>query len=87
MVVIFCSNWRENKNASASIRRFVEAQDPKAAEMAAVQIVREDSTLQQVLNDPSDSPMIYAEEIIEATRQNSESPNTGYTFYNEENKL
>ncbi len=55
--------------------------------MAAVQIVREDSTLQQVLNDPSDSPMIYAEEIIEATRQNSESPNTGYTFYNEENKL
>lgn len=75
----------EPKRLGFYTTRFVEAQNPEAAEMAAVQMVREDSTLQQVLNDPSDSPMIYAEEVTEATRQNSEYPNTGYTFYEEKN--
>jgi hypothetical protein len=64
--------------------RFVEAQDPDAAETAAVQMLREDVTLQHVLNDRSDPPMIYAEEITEAVKRDPEYGNTGYSFYPEE---
>ncbi len=74
----------EPKRLGFYTTRFVEAQDPEAAELAAVQMVRKDSAFQLVLNDRSDPPMIYAEEIAECVRSDSEYPNTGYSFYDEE---
>lgn len=74
----------EPKRLGFYTTRFVEAQASEVAELAAVQMVREDSIFQRVLNDPSDPPMIYAEEITEAVRRDPEYPNTGYSFYDEE---
>ena len=64
--------------------RFVEAQDSQAAENFAIQMLRSDSTLQRVLNDHSDPPIIYAEEVEESVQKHQEYGNTGYSFYPEE---
>ena len=65
--------------------RFVEARNSEAAEATAVQVVREDPKLQRTLNDRSDPPMIFAEEVSEVVERDPEYPNTGYTFFPEEN--
>jgi len=46
--------------------RFVEAEDPAAAEEAAVEMVRDDRQFREsILNDPSDPPVIDVMEIAE----------------------
>ncbi len=64
--------------------RYVEANNAQEAELAAVQLIRDDPELQGVLNERSDPPMIYAEEIIEVTVLDSKYVNAGYTFYIED---
>lgn len=63
--------------------RFVEAENPEEAENKAVQLIREDRKLQKVvLNDKSDPPMIFVEEIEEKVSFDGvKLPGTGYTFY------
>jgi hypothetical protein len=64
--------------------RFVEADDERAAEVAAVDLIRADPKLQVVTNDRSDPPMIYADEVVEVAGPDPEYPNAGYAFYSEE---
>jgi hypothetical protein len=63
--------------------RFVEAETPEGAEDLAVQQIRGDDKLRKtVINDKSDPPMIYAEEIIMLeTFEGIKLPGTGYTFF------
>ena len=63
--------------------RFVEAETPEKAEDLAVQQVRGDDKLRKtVINDKSDPPMIYAEEIVMLeTFEGIKLPGTGYTFF------
>ena len=44
--------------------RYVDATSPQEAAQAAVQATRKDESLANVLNDCSDPPKIYAEDII-----------------------
>jgi hypothetical protein len=66
--------------------RFVEADDEEAAEYAVMDLLRSDPKLVKgVLNEESDPPMMYAEEIEEL--QSFETfpiPAHGFTFYPEE---
>ena len=64
--------------------RFVEAADERAAELAAVQLLRDDPKLKEVLNERSDPPIIVAEEIAEIFAPDQGLSNLGYAFYNEE---
>ena len=68
--------------------RFVEAENEVAAEYAVMDILRSDPKLVKgVLNDQSDPPMMYAEEIEELKSMNGYPvPGTGFTFYPEENE-
>lgn len=63
--------------------RFVEARDEHEAEEKAISILRNDPTLGDgVLNEKSDAPMLYVEEIAEL--ESFESlilPGTGFSFY------
>ena len=63
--------------------RFVEAETPEKAEELAVQLVREDAKLRDaVINDKSDPPMIYVEEIVMLeTFDGNKTPGAGYTFF------
>lgn len=65
--------------------RVVDAQNPEEAELAAVDLVREDSGLQgNVLNEPDDPPMLYAEEIKEIEESDAQKNiNTGFSWYTE----
>jgi hypothetical protein len=64
--------------------RWVKAGNPRLAELAAVDLIKNDSTLKEsVQNERDDPPMIYLEEIKEVSwleffRKN---PGGGYTFY------
>ena len=64
--------------------RFVEAEDERSAELVAIQLIRDDPKLPEVLHQRSDPPMIYAEEITAVAAPDRDHPNTGYTFYLEE---
>ena len=63
--------------------RFVEAQNDQEAERNAISMVRNDPTLRdRVLNEKSDAPTMFVEEITEL--QSFEGPNlpgTGFSFY------
>lgn len=63
--------------------RFVEAETPEKAEDLAVRQIRGDDKLRKaVINDKSDPPMIYAEEIeMLETFEGIKLPGTGYTFF------
>jgi hypothetical protein len=65
--------------------RIVRAQSPEEAEQAAIQLLREDSKLRDLLNDPGDPPMIYTEDLFELEPQPPEVPQQqGFVFYPEE---
>ena len=64
--------------------RYVEAESATQAESVAVQLLRDDPTLQKALNERSDPPMIYAEEVTRDFERPSEYGNSGYTFYPED---
>ncbi len=66
--------------------RFVEAESEEAAESAVMDLLRSDPKLiKGVLNEESDSPMMYAEEIEELKSfKGFPVPGTGFAFYPEE---
>jgi hypothetical protein len=66
--------------------RFVEAEDSEQAEFAAMETLRADRSLSgQVLNDRSDPPMMYADEIEELESFDGYSaPGTGLAFFESE---
>lgn len=63
--------------------RVVEAADEADAELRAVEMLRRDPKLRgQVLNDPSDPPMLFAEEIAETEADDEyETSPPGFIFY------
>ena len=63
--------------------RFIEAQDEEAAEYAVMDMLRDDPKLTKgVLNDKSDSPMMYAEEVEEIDSfEGFPLQATGFVFY------
>ncbi len=63
--------------------RFVEAKNDADAEDVAISTLRNDSTLRaDVLNDKSDAPMLFAEEIAELESFDGlNMPGTGFSFY------
>ena len=65
--------------------RFVEAEDSKEAENIAVEIIKNDNKLKpSVLNEKSNPPKIYVEEIVELDSfDDIKTPGGGYTFYPE----
>ena len=63
--------------------RFVEAGNEEEAELAAVQLIRDDSKLKGVLNEKRDPPLIHVENIEESHDRDPEYPNTGFVFYEE----
>jgi hypothetical protein len=66
--------------------RFVEAQDAVAAEYAVMDMLRDDPKLTKgVLNDKSDPPMMYAEEVEEIDSfEGFPLKATGFVWYPEE---
>ena len=68
--------------------RFVEADDEEAAEYAVMDLLRGDPKLVgSVLNEDSDPPMMFAEEIEELESfKGFPVPGTGFTFYPAESK-
>lgn len=65
--------------------RFVEAGNESDAELMALAMLREDSSLKGVLNEVTDPPMIYCDEIEEIEPfQPASVVQQGFTFYPEE---
>ena len=64
--------------------RWVKADNPESAEQMAVDLIRNDPTLKEaVQNQTDDQPMIFLEELVEVGwleffRRN---PGSGFTFY------
>ena len=64
--------------------RFVEAADPEAAEVAAVELLRQDDRLAgQILNDPSDPPTIHLHKIRQLDTEAELRTQQGFTYYAE----
>jgi len=65
------------------VSRIVEAQNHGEAEIAAVDLIREDSRLKgNVLNEDDDPPMLYAEEVEEIKESNAlQNVATGFSWY------
>ena len=64
--------------------RWVEAADPDAAELAAVDVLRSEGDLRsRVLNHEDDWPSLYVEEIEEVEQL---EPAAGFSFYLEEDE-
>jgi hypothetical protein len=62
--------------------RFVEAQDAKQAEAVAIELIKSDAKLADiVLNKRGDTPRLHIEEVEEVKRLRSQ---VGYAFYSEE---
>jgi hypothetical protein len=66
--------------------RYVEAQNEEAAEYAVIDMLRGDPKLSKgVLNDETDPPIMYAEEVEEIDSfQGLPLPGTGFAFYPDE---
>ena len=66
--------------------RFLEAEDERDAELRAVDTLRRDAKPRgNVLNDPADPPLIFAEEIDELDSFDGvESMTPGLAFYKDE---
>jgi len=62
--------------------RFVEAKNPDEAELAAVDLLRSEGKLKP-LNDPSDSPRVFASEI-EEIEESDIPPVGGFAFFPDE---
>jgi hypothetical protein len=67
------------------VTRIVEAATAGEAESATIELLKADEYLKSsTLNEKTDSPMLYVEEIIEVSRRKKgEDANTGYSFYRE----
>jgi hypothetical protein len=67
------------------VTRVVDARNPDEAELAAVNLLREDSQLKgNVLNEGDDPPMLYAEEIEEVEPSDGEeNVSTGFSWFTE----
>jgi hypothetical protein len=63
--------------------RFVEAKDDNEAEEKAIAALRNDPTLlERLLNEKSDTPMLFVEEIAELESfEGLTLPGTGFSFY------
>jgi hypothetical protein len=68
--------------------RFIEAENEEAAEYAAMDMLRRDPKLAKgVLNEQSDPPTMYAEEIEELSSfKDCRVPGTGIAFYPQESE-
>jgi len=66
--------------------RCVEANNPRDAELLAVDIVKNDALLRTtVKNKPENPPMIHLDELIEVTDfEDALVPGKGYSFYPED---
>ena len=63
--------------------RFVEAKTPDDAELAAVDLLRSEGKLKP-LNDPSDSPRVFATEIEQVEQSDIPPVVGGFTFFPDE---
>lgn len=67
------------------VLRYVDAKSPQEAAQAAVQAVREHESLASLLNDRSDPPMIFAEDVIELSEvPDPDEIELGLSFYSED---
>ena len=67
--------------------RYVDAKSPQEAAQAAVQAVRQSESLANVLNDRSDPPKIYAEDIIELSEvPQPDEIELSLSFYSEDDE-
>lgn len=77
--------WFEDGEREAGFftTRYVEAEDPGAAELAAVECIRNDRELVAITrNPPEESPRLYAVRILEVPNFDGvRPPGAGYTFY------
>ena len=66
--------------------RYVEAENEKAAEAKALEIIRSDAHLRQnVLNTKEDPPLIYVDSVDEVQEFDKDNPiTTAFRFYPEE---
>lgn len=76
----------KNQKLGFYTTRFLEAQNEEGAEEMAIALVRDDPKLRSgVLNEQSDTPVMFAEEIVELESfDGREIPRTGFVFYPEE---
>ena len=67
---------------------FVEAQDEEEAEQRAIGLLRDDREFRRsVLNEQSDAPMMFADEMHEVESfEGLHLPRTGFSFFPEEGK-
>lgn len=62
--------------------RYVDAKSPQEASQAAVRAIRSHESLANVLNERSDSPKVYAEDIIEVSEEpQADEVELGLSFY------
>src|SRR5688572_3577910 len=68
--------------------RFVEADTPDAAEHAAVEMVRQDTRLQDIVrNAPTDPPMIYLDSLSEIPSYDGyPAPGAGYSWFSDDDQ-
>jgi hypothetical protein len=65
--------------------RYVEASTPQDAAQAAVKLIRKHESLANVLNERSDPPKVFAEDIIELSEEpQSDEMEPGLSFYSED---
>lgn len=65
--------------------RFVEAHNPQAAELIAIQMIKDDARLSaKVLNEPDNPPILLIEELEEVEELQA---NIGYVFYPEDESV
>ena len=78
----------KNQKLGFYTTRFVEAQKEEGAEEMAIAVVRDDPKLRSgVLNELSDPPVMFAEEIVELKSFDGlKIPRTGFVFYPQENE-
>jgi len=64
------------------VSRTVDAPNYEGAESAAVDLIREDSRLEGLLNEIDDPPVLYAEEVKEIEASDTEqNTNTGFSWF------
>jgi hypothetical protein len=68
------------------VTRVVDARNPDEAELAAVNLVREDAHLKgNVLNERDDPPTLFADEIEEIEKSDgAENVNTGFSWFTDD---
>lgn len=75
------------KRVGFYVLRYVDAKSPQEAAQAAVRAIREHESLATVLNDRSDPPTIYAEDIIELSEvPQPDEIELGLSFYPEDDE-